>query len=163
MYFLRYLYLLAVVSLLTLFLTSNTDLYVLRLDIPVVDLHLATAPLPTFAILVLAFVAAFVLVWFGHTLEQLRREAEVRRLRRENAALSKEAAALNQRLEQIAATREAEAEARIAAGKVEATPAPAATTEVTPAASETAPEASSRSGDPEGERRPEESGAPAAT
>lgn len=114
MYFLRYLYLLAVICLLTLFLTSNTDLYVLRLDVPVVDLHLATAPLPTFAILVGAFVAAFFLVWFGHTLEQLRREAEVRRLRRENAALSKEAAALNQRLEQVAATREAEADARIA-------------------------------------------------
>ncbi len=122
MYFLRYLYLLAVVCLLTLFLTSNTDLYVLRLDVPVADLHLATAPLPTFAILVLAFVAAFVLVWFGHTLEQLRREAEVRRLRRENAALSKEAAALNQRLEQVAATREAEADARIAAQSREASP-----------------------------------------
>ncbi len=123
MYFLRYLYLLAVICLLTLFLTSNTDLYVLRLDVPVVDLHLATAPLPTFAILVLAFVAAFFLVWFGHTLEQLRREAEVRRLRRENAALTKEAAALNQRLEQVAATREAEAEARIAAQSRAATPA----------------------------------------
>ena len=122
MYFLRYLYLLAVVCLLTLFLTSNTDLYVLRLDVPVVDLHLATAPLPTFAILVLAFVGAFVLVWFGHTLEQLRREAEVRRLRRENAALSKEAAALNQRLEQVAASREAEADARIAAQSREAIP-----------------------------------------
>jgi len=122
MYFLRYLYLLAVVCLLTLFLTSNTDLYVLRLDVPVVDLHLATAPLPTFAILVLAFVGAFVLVWFGHTLEQLRREAEVRRLRRENAALSKEAAELNQRLELVAATREAEAEARIAAQAREAAP-----------------------------------------
>ena len=122
MYFLRYLYLLAVVCLLTLFLTSNTDLYVLRLDVPVVDLHLATAPLPTFAILVLAFVGAFVLVWFGHTLEQLRREAEVRRLRRENAALSKEAAALNQRLEQVAASREAEAEARLAAQSREAIP-----------------------------------------
>jgi len=122
MYFLRYLYLLAVVCLLTLFLTSNTDLYVLRLDIPLVDLHFATAPLPTFAILVLAFAGAFFLVWFGHTLEQLRREAEVRRLRRENAALSKEGAALNQRLEQIAAGREAEAEARIAAQARETTP-----------------------------------------
>ncbi|RMF78832.1 MAG: LapA family protein [Nitrospirae bacterium] len=119
MYFLRYLYLLAVVGLLTLFLTSNTDLYVLRFDVPVLDLHYATAPLPTFAILVLCFAAAFVLVWFGHTLEQLRREAEVRRLRRENAALSKEVAELNQRLEQIAARREAEAEARRAATAAE--------------------------------------------
>lgn len=133
MYFLRYLYLLAVICLLTLFLTSNTDLYVLRLDVPVVDLHLATAPLPTFAILVGAFVAAFVLVWFGHTLEQLRREAEVRRLRRENAALSKEAAALNQRLEQVAAAREAEAEARIAAQARVAAPVAESSPRIAPA------------------------------
>jgi len=113
MYFLRYLYILAVVVLLTLFLTSNTDLYVLRFDIPFVDAHFASLPLPTFAILVAAFVAAFVLVWFGHTLEQLRREAEVRRLRRENAALSKELAALNQRLEQAAAAREAAAQEQL--------------------------------------------------
>jgi len=113
MYFLRYLYILGVVVLLTLFLTSNTDLYVLRLDIPFVDLHFASLPLPTFAILVAAFAAAFVLVWFGHTLEQLRREAEVRRLRRENAALSKELAALNRRLEQTAAAREAAAQGQL--------------------------------------------------
>jgi cell division protein FtsL len=110
MYFLRYLYILCVVVLLTLFLTSNTDLYVLRFDVPFVDVHLASQPLPTFAILVAAFAAAFLLVWFGHTLEQLRREAEVRRLRRENAALNKEVVALNQRLEQAAAAREAEVE-----------------------------------------------------
>lgn len=115
MYFLRYLYILGVVVLLTLFLTSNTDLYVLRLDIPFADLHLASQPLPTFAILVAAFAAAFVLVWFGHTLEQLRREAEVRRLRRENAALSKELAALNLRLEQAAAAREAAAQGQLEA------------------------------------------------
>ncbi|PIQ03887.1 MAG: hypothetical protein COW73_09670 [Nitrospirae bacterium CG18_big_fil_WC_8_21_14_2_50_70_55] len=114
MYFLRYLYLLAVVCLLTLFLTSNTDLYVLRLDLPVVDLHFASPPLPTFAILVLAFVCAFILVWFGHTVEQLRREVEVRRLRRENVALAKEAAALNQQLEELAASRETEAATRLA-------------------------------------------------
>ena len=114
MYFLRYLYLLAVVCLLTLFLTSNTDLYVLRLDLPLVDLHFASPPLPTFAILFLAFVSAFVLVWFGHTVEQLRREVEVRRLRRENVALAKEAAALNQQLGELAASREAEAATRSA-------------------------------------------------
>jgi len=114
MYFLRYLYLLAVVCLLTLFLTSNTDLYVLRLDLPVVDLHFASPPLPTFAILVLAFVCAFILVWFGHTVEQLRREVEVRRLRRENVALAKEAAALNQQLEELAASRETGAATRLA-------------------------------------------------
>jgi len=114
MYFLRYLYLLAVVCLLTLFLTSNTDLYVLRLDLPVVDLHFASPPLPTFAILVLAFVCAFILVWFGHTVEQLRREVEVRRLRRENVALAKDAAALNQQLEELAASRETEAATRLA-------------------------------------------------
>ncbi|HBB41256.1 MAG TPA: hypothetical protein DC005_07460, partial [Proteobacteria bacterium] len=66
----------------------------------------ASPPLPTFAILVLAFVCAFILVWFGHTVEQLRREVEVRRLRRENVALAKEAAALNQQLEELAASRE---------------------------------------------------------
>ena len=113
MYFLRFLYFLCVVVLLTLFLTSNTDLYVLRFDVPFVDVHLASLPLPTFAILVAAFVVAFILVWFGHTLEQLRREAEVRRLRRENAALSKEVAALNQRLEQAAAVREAAAQEQL--------------------------------------------------
>jgi len=118
MYFLRYLYILGVVVLLTLFLTSNTDLYVLRLDVPFVDLHFASQPLPTFAILVAAFAAAFVLVWFGHTLEQLRREAEVRRLRRENAAISKELAALNQRLEQAAAIREAAAQEELDATPV---------------------------------------------
>ena len=113
MYFLRYLYVLCVVVLLTLFLTSNTDLYVLHFDVPFVDVHLATQPLPTFAILVAAFAAAFLLVWFGHTLEQLRREAEVRRLRRENSALNKEVVALNQRLEEAAAAREAAVERSI--------------------------------------------------
>jgi hypothetical protein len=132
MYFLRYFYFLCVVVLLTLFLTSNTDLYVLRFDVPFVDVHLASLPLPTFAILVAAFAAAFVLVWFGHTLEQLRREAEVRRLRRENAALSKELAALNQRLEQAAAVREAAAQEQL-----DATPeAKVAPTEVAAAAAE---------------------------
>jgi len=131
MYFLRYLYILGVVVLLTLFLTSNTDLYVLRFDVPFVDLHFASLPLPTFAILVAAFAAAFVLVWFGHTLEQLRREAEVRRLRRENAALSKELAALNHRLEQAAAVREAAAQEQLdampeaAVATAEPVPAPA--------------------------------------
>jgi len=117
MYFLRYLYVLCVVVLLTLFLTSNTDLYVLRFDVPFVDVHLASQPLPTFAILVAAFAVAFLLVWFGRTLEQLRREAEVRRLRRENAALNKEVVALNQRLEQAAAAREAEVERGIDASE----------------------------------------------
>ncbi|MGD2063423.1 MAG: LapA family protein [Nitrospirota bacterium] len=130
MYFLRYLYILCVVVLLTLFLTSNTDLYVLRFDVPFVDVHLASQPLPTFAILVGAFAAAFLLVWFGHTLEQLRREAEVRRLRRENAALNKEVVALNQRLEQVAAAREAQAAQSIDAAEpiADAEQQPAATT-----------------------------------
>jgi hypothetical protein len=130
MYFLRYLYVLCVVVLLTLFLTSNTDLYVLRFDVPFVDVHLASQPLPTFAILVAAFAAAFLLVWFGHTLEQLRREAEVRRLRRENAALNKEVVALNHRLEQAAAAREAEAQRDIDATEsiADAEPSPAAAT-----------------------------------
>jgi len=95
-----------------------------------VDVHLASQPLPTFAILVAAFAAAFLLVWFGHTLEQLRREAEVRRLRRENAALNKEVVALNQRLEQAAAAREAEAQRDIDATEpiADAEPSPAAAT-----------------------------------
>jgi hypothetical protein len=124
MYFLRYLYVLGVIVLLTLFLTSNTDLYVLRFDVPFVDIHLASQPLPTFAILVAAFAAALLLVWFGHTLEQLRREAEVRRLRRENAVLNKEVVALNQRLEQAAATREAAADREIEAAAPITGPAP---------------------------------------
>lgn len=132
MYFLRYLYILFVVCLLTLFLTSNTDLYVLRFDVPLTDLHLASVPIPTFAILVIAFAVAFVLVWFGHTLEQLRREAEVRRLRRENAAFNKEIVELNRRLEQVAASREAETDKRIEAASKETTDTVAPPTPSTP-------------------------------